>query len=169
MNTELVIQSAKDSVNIVVLKEGRLMELHKLPLNKNVCSVFDIYLARVKRIASSLNAAFLDMGQDKDAFLHYHDLGPYFYSSRDYVNNTINKKATRWNQLKADFKNTLAKDGLIDKVLKKDDTVLVQVSKEPISTKGPRVVAEISLAGRYLVLVPFSNRISVSQKIRDEN
>ena len=92
MNTELVIQSAKESIDIVVLKEGRLMELHQLPLNKNVCSVFDIYLARVKRIASSLNAAFLDMGQDKDAFLHYHDLGPYFNSSRDYVHNTINKK-----------------------------------------------------------------------------
>ena len=168
MNTELVIQSAKESVNIVVLKDGRLTELHQLPLNKNICSVFDIYLARVKRIASSLNAAFLDMGQDKDAFLHYHDLGPYYNHSRDYVNNTINKKSTRWNQLKANFKDPLSKDGLIDKVLKKDDTVLVQVSKEPISTKGPRVVAEISLAGRYLVLVPFSNRISVSQKIRDE-
>ena len=85
-----------------------------------------------------------------------------------YVNNTINKKSTRWNQLKANFKEPLSKDGLIEKVLKKDDTILVQVSKEPISTKGPRVVAEISLAGRYLVLVPFSNRISVSQKIRDE-
>tara|TARA_B100000674_G_scaffold498960_1_gene540659 strand:- start:4433 stop:5986 length:1554 start_codon:yes stop_codon:yes gene_type:complete len=168
VNTELVIQSAKESIDIVVLKEGRLMELHQLPLNKNVCSVFDIYLARVKRIASSLNAAFLDMGQDKDAFLHYHDLGPYFNSSRDYVHNTINKKSTRWNQLKADFKDSLAKDGVMDEVLKKDDIVLVQVSKEPISTKGPRVVAEISLAGRYLVLVPFSNRISVSQKIRDE-
>ena len=168
MNTELVIQSAKESVNIVVLKDGRLTELHQLPLNKNICSVFDIYLARVKRIATSLNAAFLDMGQDKDAFLHYHDLGPYYNHSRDYVNNTINKKSTRWNQLKANFKDPLSKDGLIDKVLKKDDTVLVQVSKEPISTKGPRVVAEISLAGRYLVLVPFSNRISVSQKIRDE-
>ena len=168
MNTELVIQSAKENINIVVLKGGRLIELHQLPLNRNICSVFDIYLARVKRIASSLNAAFLDMGQDKDAFLHYHDLGPYFTHSRDYINNTINKKSTRWNQLKTNFKESLPKDGLIDKTLKKDDIVLVQVSKEPISTKGPRVVAEISLAGRYLVLVPFSNRISVSQKIKDE-
>ena len=168
MNTELVIQSAKESINIVVLKDGRLIELHQLPLNKNVCSVFDIYLARVKRIASSLNAAFVDMGQDKDAFLHYHDLGPYFNQSRDYVNNTISQQSTRWNHLKANFKESLPKDGLIDKVLKKDDVVLIQVSKEPISTKGPRVVAEISLAGRYLVLVPFSNRISVSQKIKDE-
>ena len=168
MNTELVIQSAEESINIVVLKDGRLMELHQLPLNQNICSVFDIYLARVKRIASSLNAAFLDIGQDKDAFLHYHDLGPYFSDSRNYVTETISKTSTRWNNLKANFKETLSKDGLIENVLKKDDTVLVQVSKEPISTKGPRVVAEISLAGRFLVLVPFSNRVSISQKIKDE-
>ena len=86
MNTELVIQSAKENINIVVLKDGRLMELHQLPLNKRICSVFDIYLARVRRIASSLNAAFLDMGQDKDAFLHYHDLGAHFNDCREYVN-----------------------------------------------------------------------------------
>ena len=168
MNTELVIQSAKESINIVVLKDGRLMELHQLPLNKGICSVFDIYLARVRRIASSLNAAFLDMGQDKDAFLHYHDLGVHFNDCREYVNNTIEKKSTRWNQLKTNSKEVLSKDGLIENVLKKDDIVLVQVSKEPISTKGPRVVSEISLAGRFLVLVPFSNRISISQKIKDE-
>ena len=96
MNTELVIQSAKESVNIVVLKDGRLMEFHQLPLNKNICAVFDIYLARVRRVASSLNAAFLDIGQDKDAFLHYHDLGPLFNDFRGYVNNTIHKKLTKW-------------------------------------------------------------------------
>ena len=100
MNTELVIQSAKESINIVVLKDGRLMELHQLPLGKNICSVFDIYLARVRRVASSLNAAFLDIGQDKDAFLHYHDLGPYFNYSRDFINQTIQKKTSKWNQLK---------------------------------------------------------------------
>tara|TARA_Y100000994_G_scaffold202080_1_gene172912 strand:- start:8532 stop:10085 length:1554 start_codon:yes stop_codon:yes gene_type:complete len=168
VNTELVIQSAKESINIVVLKDGRLMELHQLPLGKNICSVFDIYLARVRRVASSLNAAFLDIGQDKDAFLHYHDLGPYFNYSRDFINQTIQKKTSKWNQLKTDFKEALPKDGVMENVLKKDDTVLVQVSKEPISTKGPRVVSEISLAGRFLVLVPFSNRISISQKIKDE-
>tara|TARA_B100000902_G_C27295107_1_gene909418 strand:+ start:763 stop:2316 length:1554 start_codon:yes stop_codon:yes gene_type:complete len=168
VNTELVIQAADESINIVVLKDGRLMELHQLPLNQNICSVFDIYLARVKRVASSLNAAFLDIGYDKDAFLHYHDLGPYFNYSRKFVNHTIDKKVTKWNNLNTDFKENLPKDGLMESVLKKDDTVLVQVSKEPISTKGPRVVSEISLAGRYLVLVPFSNRVSISQKIKDE-
>ncbi len=168
MNTELVIQSAKESVNIVVLKDGRLMEFHQLPLNQNICSVFDIYLARVRRVASSLNAAFLDIGQDKDAFLHYHDLGPHFNNFRGYVNNTMHKKLTKWNQLKINSNDLLPKDGLMENVLKKDDVILVQVSKEPISTKGPRVVSEISLAGRFLVLVPFSNRISISQKIKDE-
>ena len=105
MNTELVIQAADESINIVVLKDGRLMELHQLPLNQNICSVFDIYLARVKRVASSLNAAFLDIGYDKDAFLHYHDLGPYFNYSRKFVNHTIDKKATKWNNLKTDLIN----------------------------------------------------------------
>ena len=168
MNTELVIHSAKNSIDIVVLKEGRLIELHQLPLDKDICSVFDIYLARVKRLASSLNAAFVDIGQEKDAFLHYHDLGPYFNSANTYVHNAINKKGTRWNNLKTNFKESLSKEGVIEDVLKKDDTILVQVSKEPISTKGARIVSEISLAGRYLVLVPFSNRISISQKIREE-
>jgi ribonuclease G len=92
VNTELVIQSAKDSINIAVLKDGRLIGLHQLPLNQNTCSVFDIYLARVKRVASSLNAAFVDIGHDKDAFLHYHDLGPYFKSSNNYVLDTIKKQ-----------------------------------------------------------------------------
>ena len=168
MNTELVIQSAKESIDIVVLKDGRLMELHQLALNQNTCSVFDIYLARVKRVASSLNAAFVDIGHEKDAFLHYHDLGPFFNSSHEYVLQTISKKPTRWNHLKTNFKESLSKDGLMENVLTKDQTILVQVSKEPISTKGPRISAEISLAGRFLVLVPFSNRISISQKIRDE-
>tara|TARA_B100000963_G_scaffold361355_1_gene396325 strand:+ start:1335 stop:2891 length:1557 start_codon:yes stop_codon:yes gene_type:complete len=168
VNTELVIRSAKESIDIVVLKEGRLIELHQLPLDQNICSVFDIYLAKVKKVASSLNAAFVDIGQEKDAFLHYHDLGPFFNSANSFIHDSINKKGTRWNNLKPNFKESLPKDGLIEDILKKDDTILVQVSKEPISTKGPRIVSEISLAGRFLVLVPFSNRISVSQKIKDE-
>ena len=164
----MVIRSAKESIDIVVLKEGRLIELHQLPLDQNICSVFDIYLAKVKKVASSLNAAFVDIGQEKDAFLHYHDLGPFFNSANSFIHDSINKKVTKWNNLKPNFNDSLPKDGLIEDILKKDDTILVQVSKEPISTKGPRIVSEISLAGRFLVLVPFSNRISVSQKIKDE-
>ena len=120
MNTELVIQAAKNSIDIVVLKEGRLIELHQLPLDKNICSVFDIYLARVKRIASSLNAVFVDIGQDKDAFLHYNDLGAHFNSANRFVTNTITKKNTRWNSLKTDFKDSLPKEGKIEDVKKKE-------------------------------------------------
>ena len=156
MNTELVIRAAKKSIDIVVLKDGRLIELHQLPLDKDICSVFDIYLAQVKKVASSLNAAFVDIGQEKDAFLHYHDLGPYYKSSSEYVLNAVSKKVSKWNTLKTDFKNSLPKDGLMEDVLKKNDTILVQVSKEPISTKGPRIVSEISLAGRFLVWAPFT-------------
>ena len=168
MNTELVIQSASDHIEIVVLKEGRLIELHQIPLNKAICSVFDIYLGRIKKTSSSLNAAFVDIGYDKDAFLHYHDLGPFYTSSSKYVNNTVNNKPTKWSNLETNFKESLGKDGQIEDAVKKNDTILVQVSKEPISTKGARIVSEISLAGRYLVLVPFSNRLSISQKIRDD-
>ena len=116
VNIELVIQSADESINIVVLRGGRLIELHQLPLDKNFCSVFDIYLAKVKRIASSLNAAFVGFGQDKDAFLHYHDLGPYFKHSNKFVNNTIIRKSTRWNQLESNFKESLPKDGVMEDV-----------------------------------------------------
>ena len=168
MNIELVIQSAEKSIDIVVLKDGRLTELHQLPKHGNTCSVFDIYLGQVKKVASSMNSAFVDIGQDKDAFLHYNDLGPNFKYESKYVLDTINNSNTKWNSFKNNFKDILPKDGLMEDVLKKNDTILVQVSKEPISTKGPRVVAEISLAGRYLVLVPFSNRVSISQKIKDE-
>tara|TARA_Y100000589_G_scaffold113143_3_gene107532 strand:- start:3503 stop:5056 length:1554 start_codon:yes stop_codon:yes gene_type:complete len=168
VNIELVIQSAEKSIDIVVLKDGRLTELHQLPKHGNTCSVFDIYLGQVKKVASSMNSAFVDIGQDKDAFLHYNDLGPNFKYESKYVLDTINNSNTKWNSFKNNFKDILPKDGLMEDVLKKNDTILVQVSKEPISTKGPRVVAEISLAGRYLVLVPFSNRVSISQKIKDE-
>tara|TARA_B100000579_G_C22830140_1_gene855460 strand:- start:475 stop:2028 length:1554 start_codon:yes stop_codon:yes gene_type:complete len=168
VNIELVIQSQEKSIDIVVLKDGRLTELHQLPIHGNTCSVFDIYLARVKRVATSLNAAFVDIGHDKDAFLHYHDLGPHFKYANKYMLDTINKANTKWNVLHTDFKDLLPKDGLMENAVKKDDIILVQVSKEPISTKGPRIVAEISLAGRFLVLVPFSNRVSISQKIKDE-
>ncbi len=168
MNTELVIQSARDNIEIVVLKDGRLVELHQIPLNQTICSVFDIYLGRVKKTSSSLNAAFVDIGYDKDAFLHYHDLGPFYKYSSEYITKTVTSKNTKWNNLETDFKEPLGKDGLIEDIVKKNDNILVQVSKEPISTKGARVVSEISLAGRYLVLVPFSNRLSISQKIRDD-
>ena len=104
VNTELVIRSAKESIDIVVLKEGRLIELHQLPLDQNICSVFDIYLAKVKKVASSLNAAFVDIGQEKDAFLHYHDLGPFFNSANSFIHDSINKKVTKWNNLKPNFK-----------------------------------------------------------------
>ena len=169
MNTELVIQSASEHIEIVVLKDGRLIELHQIPLNKSICSVYDIYLGRVKKTSSSMNSAFVDIGYDKDAFLHYHDLGPFYKSSSKYVNSTVKRQATKWNNLETSFKEIeIVKDGQIEDVLKKNDNILVQVSKEPISTKGARIASEISLAGRYLVLVPFSNRLSISQKIRDD-
>ena len=168
MNTELVIRAAKESIDIVVLKDGRLIELHQLPLDQNICSVFDIYLAQVKKVASSLNAAFVDIGQEKDAFLHYHDLGPKVSTLQKFIKGISSGKIRNFSLNNYKFEEEIDKNGAIADVLSPNQSVLIQIVKEPISTKGPRVTSELSIAGRFLVLVPFSNRISISQKIEDQ-
>lgn len=165
MNRELVVDSRASEVDIVLLEDKQLVELQREKTNNNY-AVGDIYLGKVKKIMPGLNAAFVDVGYEKDAFLHYLDLGPQIRSLNKYL-----KIATTGNsaQLAMDsfrMEADIEKTGKITQVLAQGAQILVQIAKEPISTKGPRVSAEISFAGRYLVLVPFSNRISVSQKIR---
>ena len=104
----------------------------------------------------------------KMVFLHYHDLGPQFNTLANFVKQTMSAKVSKWQLTNIKSFPNLNKDGAIDDVLEKKQNILVQVSKEPISTKGPRIVSEISLAGRYVVLLPFSNRISISQKIKSQ-
>ena len=167
MKTELVISASSDQADIALLEDGRLQELIK-EKGDDSFSVGDVYLGTVKKLATGLNAAFVDVGYEKDAFLHYHDLGPQIKSWQTYLRRTLKgKQLSNITNFKAE--PNIDKEGNIGDVLKQGDQILVQITKEPISTKGPRITAELSIAGRFVVLVPFSNRVSVSQKIRERD
>lgn len=165
MSVELIIDSAPNEVVIAILGDGKLLELHKEKNNNNF-SVGDIYLAKIKKIMPGLNATFVNVGYEKDAFLHYLDLGPNFHSFVKYTKGVVGGGLNS-SALDFKFEPEIEKAGKIERVLKTNEQILVQIAKEPISTKGPRLSSEISIAGRYLVLVPFSDKVSVSQKIKD--
>jgi ribonuclease G len=165
VNNELIIDSSSSEVVIALLNNKRLVELNKESSNNNY-SVGDIYLGRVKKVMPGLNAAFVDVGYEKDAFLHYLDLGPQAASLNKFAKLTLTGKQNHSNLMYFKLEEDIKKDGKIGNVLTSNQNVVVQIAKEPISTKGPRITTEISLAGRYIVLVPFSDRISVSQKIK---
>lgn len=163
MSAELFVDVAQKELTIALLEDKRLALLRKEESNVHF-AVGDIYLGRVKKIMPGLNAAFVNVGYEKDAFLHYLDLGPQFRTLQKHVNSLRAKKgSTSLHKLKPE--NDIDKHGTISQVLASGQEVLVQVAKEPISTKGPRLTSEISIAGRNLILLPFSNRVSVSQKI----
>ncbi len=162
---ELVISSRASEVDIALLEDKVLVELHKEKTN-NQFAVGDVYLGRVKKILAGLNAAFVDVGYEKEAFLHYFDLGPQIRSLIKFKNAALSESGRGLTMDKFKCEPDIDKSGKISSLLNVGDLIPVQIAKEPISTKGPRISTEISFAGRYLVLVPFSNRISVSQKIR---
>ncbi len=164
MKTELIIRSSSSDIDFALLKNGRLIELHK-EMNDSNFNVGDIFLAKIKKTLSGLNAAFVNVGSEKDAFLHYHDLGPQLLSLSKYTKLVSTGKLKEFTLKNFRFEKDINKNGSIDQVIKAGQNLLVQVVKEPISTKGPRISSELSIAGRHLVLVPFSDRISVSQKI----
>ena len=164
MTNELVINATKDGFRIALLKDKGLLEYH-IDEKDNKFTVGDIYLGKVKKLAPSLNASFIDVGYKKDAFLHYSDLGPQFKSLRKFLQ--LAKKGSKSLHDLSNFKiePSVEKLGKISDILTKDQTVLVQVVKEPISTKGPRLSTELSIAGRYMILVPFTDTVSISKKI----
>lgn len=164
MNKELVIRSSSSAVDFALLKDGRLIELHKEE-DGNKFNVGDIYIANIRKTVSGLNAAFVNVGYEKDAFLHYHDLGPKLPTLLSYIKRVSTGKLKDYSLNNFPFEKDIDKNGKITDVLKQKQSVLVQIAKEPISTKGPRISSELSIAGRYIVLVPFSDRISISQKI----
>jgi ribonuclease G len=167
VNYELIIDAHnKEGVVVALLNEGKLIELHHESESSDFM-VGDIYHGKVKKIVPSLNAAFVDVGYDKDAFLHYHDLGPQFPSMDKFTQGTITGKQNVANLQYFKGAKGIEKDGAIADVLTSSRPIVVQIDKEPISTKGPRLTSEITLAGRYIVLVPFSDKISISQKIED--
>ena len=164
MKTELIIRSNSSDIDFALLRDGRLVELHNETLD-NKFAVGDVFLAKIKKTLSGLNAAFVNVGSEKDAFLHYHDLGPQLTSLKKYTQQVVSGKRKDYTLKNFHFEKDINKHGKIDDAIKSGQNLLVQVVKEPISTKGPRISSELSIAGRYLVLVPFSDRVSVSQKI----
>ncbi|HUX84951.1 MAG TPA: Rne/Rng family ribonuclease [Chitinophagaceae bacterium] len=163
MNKELIINSAQEGVEIALLEDRRLVELHHESGNTRF-GVGDIHLGKVKKLIPGLNAAFVDVGFEKDAFLHYTDLSPYIRSLLKFTHFSINAKED------LDFgkfhpEQEIVKTGKITDVLNGRPNILVQILKEPISSKGPRLSCEISLPGRFIVITPFNNIVAVSKKI----
>lgn len=168
MSLELVVDVRKTGVWLALLKEGKLIELHE-EQGSNEFSVGDIYLGKVRKVVPSLNASFVDVGYEKDAFLHYLDLGPQYNSLNKFSRDTLRGKQNVSDLQYFKMEQDIPKDGKISEIISSSAPILVQVAKEPISSKGPRLTAEITLAGRFLVLVPFSNKVSISQKIKDQD
>ncbi|MDR1877325.1 MAG: Rne/Rng family ribonuclease [Flavobacteriaceae bacterium] len=164
MSKELIVSYEEGKVKIVILEGGRIKELHEDEVGSNF-SVGDIILGKVKKLAPSLNACFVNIGYEKDAFLHYHDLGPQIKSSLKYCKSISSGKINSPKLTSFSFEEDISKNGVIQDVLSPHQEILVQITKEPISTKGPRISSEISLAGRYLVLIPFASKTSISRNV----
>lgn len=162
-NKELIIHSSDDIINIALLEAGGLVELHKEEKISGY-SVGDIYLGKVRKTMSGLNATFINIGHSKDAFLHYLDLGSNYKSLSKLTDALQKKKPVDFATFKK--QEEIKRNGKINDVLSSGQTIMVQVIKEAISTKGPRVSTEISLTGRHVVLMPFGGKVSISQKIR---
>jgi ribonuclease G len=165
-NKDLIIDVSDSEVSLALLEEKQLIELNKEKRNIRF-SVGDIYLGKVKKIMPGLNAAFINVGYERDAFLHYLDLGAQFRTQQKYYISALQKQGRVVPVHKFKPEPDIDKDGKITDVLTTGQTVIVQITKEPISTKGPRLASEISLAGRNLVLIPFSDKVSISSKIEN--
>lgn len=165
MNRELIINVTPNEITIAMVEDKVLVELNKEQC-KTGFAVGDIYLGKIRKIMPGLNAAFVNIGHEKDAFMHYLDLGPQFASLSKLVNNQVGGGRRQMRLEGMQLEQNIDKNGKISSFLQVGQTVMVQVAKEAISTKGPRLTADISLAGRNVVLVPFSNKVFISQKIR---
>ncbi len=165
MSSDLIIDVTPSEIVIALQENRKLVELSRERSGARF-AVGDIYLGKVKKIMPSLNAAFIDVGYEKDAFLHYLDMGPQFATLNKFLRIVSSRKNKVSSISRIQSEPDINKEGKVNELLKVGQKILVQVSKEPISTKGPRLTSEISIAGRNLVLMPFSDKVSVSQKIR---
>ena len=165
MTSEVIIDVRQTEISIALLEDKRLVEYQNEPKSASF-SVGNIYIAKVKKLMPGLNACFVDVGFERDAFLHYLDLGSQFNSYNKYLKQVQSDRKKLFPFSKATMLPDLKKDGSVQHALTVGQEVLVQIVKEPISTKGPRLTGELSFAGRYLVLMPFGNKVSVSSKIK---
>lgn len=164
MDKELIINATDSGVELALIESGKLVELHHQKTDNNF-SVGDIFIGKIRKMMPGLNAAFVDIGHKKDAFLHYTDLGPKLKSLVKWSNGGINGSINTHRLDNFKYETDIVKTGKIDQVLNKRWPILVQILKEPISTKGPRLTCELNLPGRYMVISPFSDSVSVSKKI----
>ena len=165
MKSELVVDVSQEDISIALLEDSRLVSLQKE--SRNIAyAVGGLYLAKVKKIMPGLNAAFVDVGYEKDAFLHYLDLGPQFSSYAAFLDEAFKDRKKVPSVSRQKLQPDIPKQGTVQTVLQPGQQLLVQIAKEPISSKGPRLTTEISFTGRYMVLMPFGDKISVSQKIK---
>lgn len=165
MKSELIVDVQASEVSIALLEDSRLVSLQKEPRNI-AYAVGDIYLAKVKKLMPGLNAAFVNVGYEKDAFLHYLDLGPHFASYKAFMQQLLDDRKHLPSPSKMDMLPDIDKHGQIGDQIQPGRELMVQIVKEPISSKGPRLTTEITFTGRYMVLLPFCDKISVSQKIK---
>lgn len=165
MTSEVIIDVKPKEISIALLEDKRLVEYQNEPRSANF-SVGNIYIAKVKKLMPGLNACFVDVGFERDAFLHYLDLGSQFNSYAKYLKQVQSDRKRLYPFDKATHLPDLQKDGSVQQTLTVGQEVLVQIVKEPISTKGPRLTGELSFAGRFLVLIPFGDKVSVSSKIK---
>ena len=165
MTSEVVIDVQQKEISIALLEDKRLVEYQSEPREVSF-SVGNVYAAKVKKLMPGLNACFVDVGFERDAFLHYLDLGSQFDSYAKYLKQVQSDRKKLYPFAKASRLPDLKKDGSVQTTLTSGQEVLVQIVKEPISTKGPRLTCELSFAGRYLILIPFNDKVSVSSKIK---
>ncbi len=164
MNKELIINVAPTGVEIALLEDKKLVELHNDKTDANF-GVGDLYLGKVKKLIPGLNAAFVDVGFEKDAFLHYTDLSPFAKSILKFTQVAMNDVSGSYDFAKFQIEPEIVKTGKINEVLNGKPNVLVQILKEPIAAKGPRLSCELSLPGRFVVVTPFNEIVAVSKKI----
>ena len=165
MTSEIIIDAQEKEISIALLEDKNLVEYQTEPRSASF-SVGNVYIAKVKKLMPGLNACFVDLGYERDAFLHYLDLGSQFNSYDKYLKQVQSDRKRLFPFSKATKLPDIKKDNSIQNILSVGQEVLVQIVKEPISTKGPRLTGELSFAGRYLVLIPFTNQVSVSSKIK---
>ncbi|MEW6686056.1 MAG: Rne/Rng family ribonuclease [Candidatus Edwardsbacteria bacterium] len=173
MSTQILINSTENETRIAILEDMRLVELWvERAQQKRI--VGDIYKGRVETIKPGLQAAFIDIGQEKSAFLHFDDTT---YDPKDFEDTTeLGQETFSSDRIRHSVSSSSESSGRpkfraesIEDMLKEGQEILVQISKESIGDKGPRVTAYLSLAGRYLVLIPQENRIGISRKIEDQS
>ena len=165
MTSEIIIDAQQKEISIALLEDKRLVEYQNESREASF-AVGNIYIAKVKKLMPGLNACFVDVGYERDAFLHYLDLGNQFSSYEKYLKQVQSDRKRLYPITKASHLPDLKKDGSVQNTLSVGQEVLVQIVKVPISTKGPRLTGEISFAGRYLVLIPFGDKVNVSSKIK---